>query len=170
MAESKCSSEKGKREDLWNQPDNFSQIPGKAMLQMIPEITSKHGKDKKQITNSKHRLMKGKFTLTAFCKRMTALLHQGKAGAYPDLRKASDTDSHSIFTEKPRKHKLDKQHQLAAEQLSREGCVVMMDKLSTSQQCSALLKHIWGVGVRSELPSTREPWTYWSKSSEGLQR
>lgn len=51
---------------------------------------------------------------------------------YLDFRKASDTDSHNIFTEKPRKHGLDKQHQLAAEHLSREGCVVMVHKLSTS--------------------------------------
>lgn len=45
---------------------------------------------------------------TAFCKGMTALLHQGKVGVHLDLGKASDTDSHNIFTEKPKKHGLDK--------------------------------------------------------------
>jgi len=33
--------------------------------------------------------------------------------------------------------------------------------------CSALMRRILSSGSRPELPSTRETWTYWSKSSEG---
>jgi len=35
---------------------------------------------------------------------------------------------------------------------------------------SALVRHTWSTGPSLELPSTRETWTYWSKSSEGSTR
>ena len=36
--------------------------------------------------------------------------------------------------------------------------------------CTAPVRLIWGAGSRTELSSTREIWTYWRKSSKGLQR
>jgi len=33
---------------------------------------------------------------------------------------------------------------------------------------SALVKHTWSAGSSSDLPSTKETWTYWKEYSKGL--